>query len=147
FNDPGVNRLFAAVCAAEEVKWPVSDPGPTELTARDPLIPGQRVRYLAEIAQSGRDVNARVAQQAQAASRAYGIYQSLIALKDASLPQPLERCPEPALADASVDPTLRALRTSYNTALDEVGVEGVAELKRWPARVEAATAETYSYKV
>ena len=32
-------------------------------------------------------MNARVAQQAQAASRAYGVYQTLVALKDASLPQ------------------------------------------------------------
>ena len=46
----------------------VGDVGPTELTARDPLIPGSRVRYLAEIAQSGRAANARVEEQAQAAS-------------------------------------------------------------------------------
>jgi methylmalonyl-CoA mutase len=147
FNDPGVNRLFAALCASDEMKWPVADPGPTELTTRDPLIPGQRVRYLAEIAQGGRDVNARVLQQSQAASRAYGVYQSLVALKDSSLPPALDRYPDAALSDAASDPTLRALRTAYNAALDEVGVEGVAELKRWPARVEAATAETYSYKV
>src|SRR5882672_365905 len=61
FNDPGVNRLFAALCAAEEINWPVDDVGPTELTTRDPLIPGSRIRYLAEIAQGGRDVNARIA--------------------------------------------------------------------------------------
>ncbi len=59
----------------------------------------------------------------------------------------LDRYPDAALSDAASDPTLRALRAAYNAALDEVGVEGVAELKRWPARVEAATAETYSYKV
>ena len=147
FNDPGVNRLFAALCAAEEINWPVTDVGPTELTTRDPLIPGSRIRYLAEIAQGGRDVNARVAQQAQAASRAYGVYQSLVALKDPPLPQPLERYADAALGEAASDPTLRALRAAYNAALDEVGAEGVAELKRWPARVEAATAETYSYKV
>jgi methylmalonyl-CoA mutase len=117
------------------------------LTARDPLIPGPRVRYLAEIAQGGRDVNARVLQQAQAASRACGIYQSLVALKDASLPQALDRYSDAALSDAASDPTLRALRSAYNASLDEVGVEGVAEIKRWPARVQAATAPTYSYKV
>ena len=147
FNDPGVNRLFAALCAADEVKWPLADPGPTEITSRDPLIPGQRVRYLAEIAQGGRDVNARVARQAQAASRAYGLYQALVALKDSALPQVLDRYPDAAVSDAASDTTLRALRASYNAALDEVGAEGVAELKRWPARVEAATAKTYSYKV
>ena len=147
FNDPGVNRLFAALCSTDELKWPLADAGPTELTTRDPLIPGPRIRYLAEIAQNGRDVNARVAQQAEAASRAYGVYQSLVALKDASLPNPLDRYSDAAVADAASDSTLRALRATYNSALDAVGAEGVAELKRWPARVAAATAETYSYQV
>ena len=166
FNDPGVNRLFAALCAADEVKWPLADAGPTELTARDPLIPGPRVRYLAEIAQGGREVNARVAAQAQAASRAHGLYQSLSALRDALLPQPLDRYADAALVavpdpstgasaaqsgvprtEAHADATLRALRAAYNAALDDIGAEGVAELKRWPARVEAATAETFTYKV
>jgi isobutyryl-CoA mutase len=159
FNDPGVNRLFAAICAADKVKWPLADVGPTELSTRDPLIPGPRIRYLAEIAQGGRDVNARVALQAQAASRAYGIYQSLAALKDPALPQPLDRYADAALAETSTsgdakganaaptNETLRTLRAAYNAALDEVGAEGVAELKRWPARVEAATAETFTYKV
>src|SRR5262249_56929761 len=32
-------------------------------------------------------------------------------------------------------------------ALDEIGTEGVGELKAWPARAAAATAEKYSYKV
>jgi len=147
FNDPGVNRLFAALCESEALKWSVTDPGPTELSAREPLIPGSRVRYLAEIAQTGREVNARVARQAEAASRAHGLYQTLQSLADAALPQPLDRYPDAATSDAGVDPTLRNLRSSYNTALDEIGAEGVAELKRWPARVEGATAEKYSYKV
>ncbi|MEJ1961372.1 MAG: methylmalonyl-CoA mutase family protein [Gammaproteobacteria bacterium] len=147
FNDPGVNRLFAALCSADELKWPLTDPGPTELSTRDPLIPGPRIRYLAEIAQGGREVTARIAQQAEAASRAHGIYQSLAALKDVSLPSLLDRYADADLASATSDPTLRTLRASYNAALDGVGAEGVAELKRWPARVAEATAKTYSYKV
>ena len=61
FNDPGVNRLFAAICAStwrEKAiganSWAVANVGPTELTKREPLIPGTRTRYLAEIAQQGR---------------------------------------------------------------------------------------------
>jgi methylmalonyl-CoA mutase len=147
FNDPGVNRLFGAICMSEKVKWPLDDAGPTEITSRDPLIPGARVRYLAEIAQGGRDVKARVEQQSFAATRAYGLYQSLTALSDPALPQPLDRYPDGALSDTAADETRRALRAAYNKALDEIGAEGVAELKRWPARAEAATAATYSYKV
>jgi methylmalonyl-CoA mutase len=65
FNDPGVNRLFAAMCEALSGKqigsasWQVSDVGPTEVVAREPLIPGQRTRYLAEIAQRGRGMRLR----------------------------------------------------------------------------------------
>jgi methylmalonyl-CoA mutase len=147
FNDPGVNRLFAALCAAEKVKWPVDDVGPTEITSREPLIPGARVRYLAEIAQSGRDVKGRIEQQSEAATRAHGLYQALVSLKDTDLPQPLDRYPEALLGKESADATLRALRVSYNEALDQAGSEGVAELKRWPARAQSATAPTYSYKV
>ena len=147
FNDPGVNRLFAAICRAKPVEWAVSDVGPTELTTREPLIPGSRVRYLAEIAQGGRAVSRRIEQQAQAAERAHGVYRSLSALADASLPPPLDRYADASLSEATADETRRALRSAYNAALDEVGADGIAELKRWPARVEGATADTYSYKV
>ncbi|MBX5463815.1 MAG: methylmalonyl-CoA mutase family protein [Steroidobacteraceae bacterium] len=147
FNDPGVNRLFAALCRAEPIQWPLQNPGPTELTPREPLIPASRVRYLAEIAQNGRDIKARIEKQAAAAERAHGLYESLKALRDAPLPPPLDRYPDTAISDAGADDTRRALRLAYNQALDEIGSEGIGELKAWPARVAAATAETYSYKV
>jgi isobutyryl-CoA mutase len=143
FNDAGVNRLFAAVCAELGASWTVSDVGPTEITRRDPLIPGPRTRYLAEIAQHGRGTGAQVERQVEAARRAFGLYESLRALEDAALPAPLERYSE----EASGDDTTRALRGAYNKALDEIGTEGVGELKRWPARVRDATNETYEYKV
>ncbi len=153
FNDPGVNRLFAALCASLAARgigaaaWQVSDPGPVELTQRDPLIPGARVRYLAEIAQSGRGAREATERQAAAAGRAFGLYQSLQTLEDAALPAALDRYGEAALADPAVDATRRQLRGAYNRALDEVGAGGVSELKAWPARVRAATEPTYSYKV
>jgi isobutyryl-CoA mutase len=153
FNDPGVNRLFAALCArlaekgVDAASWQVSDPGPVELTSREPLIPGARVRYLAEIAQTGRGAREGTERQAAAAARAYGLYQSLQALEDPALPAPLEPYGEAALNDPASDATRRGLRAAYNRALDEVGSDGVSELKAWPARVRAATAETYSYKV
>ncbi|HEV2267889.1 MAG TPA: methylmalonyl-CoA mutase family protein [Steroidobacteraceae bacterium] len=153
FNDPGVNRLFAALCANLAAKgvgaaaWEVSDPGPVEVTAREPLIPGPRVRYLAEIAQGGRGVREATEGHAAAASRAFGLYQSLQALEDAALPAPLERYGETLLADPAADATRRGLRAAYNRALEEIGPEGVADLKSWPARASAASAETYSYQV
>src|SRR6185437_555212 len=85
--------------------------------------------------------------QAAAARRAFGLHQSLQALGDAGLSPPLERYGEAALAEPGADATRRELRAAYNRALEEVGAEGVNELKAWPARMRAATEETYSYKV
>jgi isobutyryl-CoA mutase len=153
FNDAGVNRLFAALTAALEAahigttRWRVSDPGPTELSTRAPLIPGARTRYLAEIAQAGRAARTRLEAQSEAARRAFGLYESLKALRDASLPAPLERYAPEALADKTADETRRELRAAYVQALDEAGTEAVTELKAWPERVRAATAATYAYPV
>jgi methylmalonyl-CoA mutase len=181
FNDPGVNRLFQSICAAlgekkiDAASWQTGDVGPTELITREPLIPGSRTRYLAEIAQAGRNTHARVEMQATAAQRAQGFYESLKELRDAKLPAALD-----AYADADLRPhpnpppsngggdrnslppplagegwgggidsadALFALRRAYNAALAEIGADGVGELKAWPARVRAASEPTYSFKV
>jgi methylmalonyl-CoA mutase len=153
FNDPGVNRLFAAICArlAEKAiganSWAVVNVGPTELTKREPLIPGTRTRYLAEIAQQGRGLREHIEEQVEAARRAFGMFEALKTLRDAQLPNALERFPDTALTDAAADGTKRELRAAYNKALDTMGAEAVGELKAWPARVRSATDETYSYKV
>jgi methylmalonyl-CoA mutase len=153
FNDPGVNRLFAAICARLVEKaigansWAVTNVGPTELTKREPLIPGTRTRYLADIAQQGRGLRERIEEQVEAARRAFGMFEALKTLRDAQLPSELERFPDAALTDAAADGTKRELRAAYNKALDTMGAEAVGELKAWPARVRSATDETYSYKV
>ncbi|HEV2287196.1 MAG TPA: methylmalonyl-CoA mutase family protein, partial [Steroidobacteraceae bacterium] len=153
FNDPGVNRLFAALCGALAAKhigageWQPADAGDTALHARAPLIPGARTRYLADIAHGGRAARVRAEEQSQAARRAYGLYESLKSLHDARLPAALERFPQDALEERGADATRRELRAAYNRALDEIGAEGVAELKGWPERMRSATDATYSYKV
>ncbi|MGH8189157.1 MAG: GTP-binding protein, partial [Steroidobacteraceae bacterium] len=120
FNDPGVNRLFAAICgelkkqAIGPAQWTLEDPGVTVMTSRDPLIPGSRSRYLAEIAESGRGARARIEDQVAAARRAYAHYESLKALRDPALPAPLERYQDTALNDEAADATRRELRAAYH---------------------------------
>ena len=54
------------------------------------LIPGSRVRYLAEIAEQGRAVNRSIETQAGFASKAQHYYEALKELGDPQLPRPLE---------------------------------------------------------
>ncbi|MGY1520246.1 methylmalonyl-CoA mutase family protein [Luteimonas sp. A482] len=54
------------------------------------LIPGARVRYLAEIAEQGRAINASIEKQAEAANRAQSFWQSLQELEDPKLPRQLD---------------------------------------------------------
>lgn len=163
FNDPGVNRLFQAICerlGSREgaATWHVESVGPTEFTTREPLIPGTHARYLAEIAANGRRARDDVSQRAAAGRRAYGIYQALRAVRDPALPTPLERyvtqaddsgkSGSPAVAnEGALDGTLLELRAAYNAALDEVGAAGLSELKTWPARLKSLTDEQFTYEV
>ncbi len=54
------------------------------------LIPGSRIRYLAEIAEQGRAINAGIEKQADAADRAQSFWQALSELEDPKLPRQLD---------------------------------------------------------
>jgi hypothetical protein len=97
--DPGVNRLFFALCAALDRECGV--PGhwtrpeghalatlPTEFRSRDPLVPAARARYLADIAQRGRESRQQADARAQTARLAHGLYLALQQLGDPALPAP-----------------------------------------------------------
>jgi methylmalonyl-CoA mutase len=153
FNDPGVNRMFAALCAKLDEKaaggarrWAVTNPGPVELVERHALVPAQRARYLAEIAGNGRRARDDVQHRAEAASRAHSLYEALRSLEDPLLPAALDRYADAALAEAS-DPARARLREAYNDALDAVGPEAVDQLRRWPAVAKSATDDEYAYVV
>ena len=156
FNDAGVNRLFHALCGRLEQQWgrvtpwQVSGPEPLALPRRAAVIPGERVRYLAEIAAAGRAVRERVAATAAAASRAHACRQALEALGDAALPAPLEKIAAPADAaaeGAAADPSLARLRRAYNEAHEAIGAEGRELLRDWPARARNASDPQYGYEV
>jgi methylmalonyl-CoA mutase len=76
FNDAGVNTLFAALCARLHERWgnvkawQAEGLAPLGPPARQAIIPGERVRYLAEIADGGRRARRDADASAEAASRA-----------------------------------------------------------------------------
>ncbi|MXZ38833.1 MAG: methylmalonyl-CoA mutase, partial [Holophagales bacterium] len=110
------------------------------------LIPDNRNRYLAEIAEAGRAAEADAGRRAAAASKAHGCYRALAELDDPDLPKPLAGYAPEAL-DTAPDQTLARLRRRYQEALAEVGADAAELLKDWPGRVDAARADEYSYPV
>jgi isobutyryl-CoA mutase len=152
FNDPGVNRLFAALCdrigakTGTAARWHVADPGPVELVERQALVPVSRTRYLAEIAANGRRAAADVEHRAEAAGRANSLHEALRALGDPLLPAALDRYPSAALAGPA-DASVAKLREAYNEALDAVGPQAVDLLRQWPELARGATDPEYGYVV
>src|SRR5690348_17144135 len=130
FNDPGVTWMFVNLCRLlrAKLKLPEDKWSPKlDTTLKEPkatvLIPGARVRYLAEIAEQGRGINGGVLRQAEAAGRAQHYWESLKEISDPKLPEPLsiyksddlvvtpvETGVQSKSASSSADPTLILLR-------------------------------------
>ncbi len=155
FNDPGVSWVFANLCRLIG-ELPGNDAGrwdpQLKLDTHEPLgnvlIPGNRVRYLAEIAEQGRAINEQVERGAEHAATAQHLYEALRTLGDAKLPEPLEPYRATDLQSPDADEALVApLREHYNEALDAIGAEGLGLLRGWDAQLDGITAETYSYTV
>ncbi|WP_243351267.1 methylmalonyl-CoA mutase family protein [Stenotrophomonas acidaminiphila] len=162
FNDPGISWMFANLCRllrdkrgagnAEAAAQGGCDWMPAiDTTLKEPratvLIPGSRVRYLAEIAEQGRAINARIESQAEVAERAQGCWQALKELGDAVLPAALDLYPADALTDAAADTSLRTLRQRYNDAVQSLDSEALRLLREWPARLKSITDEVNEYQV
>jgi methylmalonyl-CoA mutase len=143
FDDPGLTWMFANLCRALARR--AADGGRTGDTERadaaerwDPqvepkgaheplgnvLIPDRRVRYLAEIAEQGRSINAEVERLAGLAARAQNLHG--------------------ALEEVGENPELRA---AYEKAMAELGPEAAALLEGWDKRIAAISADSYSYTV
>ncbi len=96
FNDPGVTWMFSNLCRLLRDKLHLEAPKWTpqiDTTLKEPratvLIPGARVRYLAEIAEAGRGINRRIEKQSEIANRAQTLWEALHELGDAKLPKQL----------------------------------------------------------
>jgi methylmalonyl-CoA mutase len=150
-QDPGVNRLFRAICSglqkkhtsdtsrwAEHVDWPVGLPD------RRGLIPETRRHYLSEIAERGRSETRTLTTRVVAAARAQHCYEALGVLEDPVRPEPLEPYPPDALAEEG---PLGRLRRAYAQALDAMGEETRTQLRNWDALLEERRRARYAYTV
>jgi isobutyryl-CoA mutase len=153
FNDPGITWMFAELCrrVREKLGLDPADWSPAvDTSIREPrataMIPGSRIRYLAEIAEQGREINRRIDSQAELASSLQHLYESLKELGDETLPAEFDPYAQEALTSGG-DPTLLLLRQRYQETLNELSPESTNLLREWPARRESVTGDTYSYEV
>ena len=153
FNDGGVNRLFRNLCRGMASRlgldldhWTPEIETSDELPSSQTLIPSNRVRYLAEIAEQGRAIRKTIDAQSDSVSRAYHYYNSLQLLADSGLPSWLDNYPSQALEQSS-DVTVLTLRRGYQSALNELSEDSLQGLREWPARYESVVSDRYSYQV
>lgn len=153
FNDPGVSWMFSNLCRLlrEKLQLPEEKWNPDlDTSLKEPratvLIPGSRVRYLAEIAEQGRGINRQIETQAETADRAQAYWQALEGLGDTALPKALDLYPAEALTDGG-DATLLTLRQRYNDAVQSLTSEALKLLREWPARLKSITDDVNEYKV
>jgi len=154
FNDPGVTWMFVNLCRLlrEKLNLPAESWSPdVDTRVKAPkatvLIPGQRSRYLSEISEQGRAINADIERQAEAASKAQNYYESLRALKDEHLPEPFARYVSFALREEHADRSLLLLRQRYDSAIGELNEDAVQLLRGWPERKKGLRTEQHAYEV
>jgi isobutyryl-CoA mutase len=175
FNDPGVSWMFSNLCRLVQAKLaPVSahcnwQPD-VDTALKEPratvLIPGNRTRYLSEIAEQGRGINRSIVHQAEQADLAQSYWQALQAIGDAELPAQLvlygnesligrasarheaaqiaDGGPRPALC---VDHSMLILRQRYNEAVKALSAESINLLREWPSRMKSVTDDFNEYRV
>jgi isobutyryl-CoA mutase len=153
FNDPGVSWMFAELCrrVAEKAgldidKWTPDIDTSTREPRSTAMIPGARIRYLAEISEQGRATNRRIDTQAEIASRTQHVYEALRLLEDPELPAELEPYRAETLSGGD-DRSLLVLRQRYQEALSDLTPDSIALLREWPARRDGVRSEQYSYTV
>ncbi|MCE7931910.1 MAG: methylmalonyl-CoA mutase [Xanthomonadales bacterium PRO6] len=165
FNDPGVSWMFVNLCRLLKAKAGLGaggwGPGAKcdftphiDTSLKEPratvLIPGARVRYLAEIAEQGRAINRGIEAQAEAAARAEHFYRVLGELGDPARPGPLHLYADGALRADDGDADVRALivlRQRYNDAVRALSSESIQLLQEWPARLKSIVEPANEYKV
>ena len=183
FNDPGVTWMFVNLCRLVRKKvsgfgvqgsekqglgargqgsgWGSArcDFEPVvELSVREPrpsvLIPGKRVRYLAEIAEQGRGINEQIQRWAEEARRAQHYFEVASELNPAHGLKPLvphERSltpdPQPLAPPDHASELGEVLKERYAEALKSIPEQARDLLRRWPELKASVEADEYRYQV
>ena len=116
------------------------DPGPTAPSARAPLMPGERSRYLAEIAQAGGEARARIEAQVSAARRAAGLLRGAEVAARCAAARAARALPAGAAGGRGRRmPRGASCARTTTTRSTRSGARRWRNCKGWPARARAAT--------
>ncbi len=131
FNDPGMNRLYKAVMNKLVEKTNVdlvSNYADKEGESQKIyIIPPNRTRYMAEIAENNRFYDKKVIQQAELAEICYGLHITIKNVKDAAL--------------------IDILQKQYTEYYDTLDAETRKLLENWEANVQNYKNPEFIYKV
>ncbi len=149
FADPGVDELFLWLAAQLEEKqeraWQPAPP-PPRVSETPTVVPGDRTRYLAEIATTVRTYKRRTESSAELASRADGLARSLREFGDQPPAVDQDYTPE-QLADDRCDSTVLVLRQRYHEIVQDLDPALRTQLAQWKEHCEAYRADEFCYQV
>jgi methylmalonyl-CoA mutase len=133
FNDPGMNALFAALMASIQSKTGI-DLEPnfalSQLSGdKSYIIPPERTRYLAEIAEANEDYKTWVAKQCELAQRLFQLKGTI------------------DLLSASHKETRSDLEKIYTQTEEKLDVECKRLLREWPDTVKRYREDEFVFKV
>ena len=154
FNDPGMNALYRLVMGTLARKTGAPFAGDASaherLTAeRTAIIPPDRTRYLAEIAEAVAEEETFIARQTGLARTLYQLHGAIGALKGteprgaAAVPAVL---PEHPAHQTDPEP-VRALVAEYHRLAGELSPRCRSLLREWPATLKRYRAPTYRFQV
>lgn len=129
FNDPGMNVLFDQLMRLVNLAEGPTSPGKPAMTipVAKPLIPADRVRYLAEIVEESRRYDQFVADQTALARQLYQIDGTIKALADSQIANELQQL--------------------YITLESRLHPESRRLLQEWPLMQKRYSADLYEFKV
>jgi methylmalonyl-CoA mutase len=140
FNDPGTNNLYRALidtlvtkCGLPTEKWKSSFQITAEMSEKVYIIPPHRTRYLSEIAETCRDYDRWVAEQAAIAQKVYALDKSKDVVRASKV--------------ADRDRILKDLEAARSEIARQLAAENIDLLNGWDAKRERLKAPVYTFQV
>ena len=149
FNDGGMNTLYTALMSVvtERTQAPLTSDRRigVERKTSTTILPPDRTRYLAEIAEDKQRAGKSLSLQVAAARRAYHLAGTIHALRGSELgPDDVLQSLEDAPGD---DPALAPLVERYARAVDELSGESKELLRAWPSLRERYGDKVFRFQV